>query len=81
MHLLLAPLALSFLQAAGGAPTAATELPDLTLEQSSSLRCSVAFGLVHRAQSRGEEAAAAYKEAVINLRGEEFLQNNTQSLC
>ena len=60
MHLLLAPLALSFLQAAGGAPTAATELPDLTLEQSSSLRCSVAFGLVHRAQNSGEEAAADF---------------------
>lgn len=78
MHLLLAPLALSFLQAAGGAPTAATELPDLTLEQSSSLRCSVAFGLVHRAQNSGEEAAASYP--VMAERGQEFFVRITAQL-
>ena len=49
--MLLAPLALSFMQVASAAPAA--PLPDLTLEQSGALRCSVAFGLVHKAQRAG----------------------------
>ena len=78
MHLVLAPLALSFLQAAGGAPAAAADLPELTLEQSSSLRCSVVFGLVHRAQRSGDEAAAAYP--VMAERGQEFFVRTTAQL-
>ena len=50
--MLLAPLALSFMQVASAAPAA--PLPDLTLEQSGALRCSVAFGLVHKARRRAE---------------------------
>jgi hypothetical protein len=48
MSMLLAPLALSFMQVASAAPAA--PLPDLTLEQSGALRCSVAFGRGHKAQ-------------------------------
>ena len=45
----LAPIALTLAQATTGAPP----LPKLTLEQSSALRCSVAFGIVHRQQADG----------------------------
>ena len=52
----LAPIALTIAQATTGAPP----LPKLTLEQSSALRCSVAFGIVHRQQADGDAAAVQY---------------------
>ena len=77
MSTILASLALSFMQAATGAPAAAaTDLPDLTLEQASGLRCSVAFGLVHRAQRDGELA----NYPVMAERGQEFFVRTTARL-
>jgi len=74
--MLLAPLALSFMQVASAAPAA--PLPDLTLEQSGALRCSVAFGLVHKAQRAGEDGAAGYP--VMAERGQEFFVRTTARL-
>ena len=68
--MLLAPLALSFMQVASAAPAA--PLPDLTLEQ------SVAFGLVHKAQRAGEDGAAGYP--VMAERGQEFFVRTTARL-
>jgi hypothetical protein len=74
--MLLAPLALSFMQVASAAPAA--PLPDLTLEQSGALRCSVAFGRVHKAQRAGEDGAAGYP--VMAERGQEFFVRTTARL-
>ena len=77
MSTILASLALSFMQAATGAPAAsAVQLPDLTLEQASGLRCSVAFGLVHRAQRDGELT----HYPVMAERGQEFFVRTTARL-
>ena len=55
-------------------PTAAQEaeaaLPQLTMEQRSSLRCGVAFGLIARGQAEGDARAAAYP--AMEPRGREF---------
>ncbi|MBX7481977.1 hypothetical protein [Qipengyuania qiaonensis] len=70
----LAPAALSLAQAAAvGQP-----LPDLSLEQASALRCSVAFGMVHSRQVRGEPAAAQYP--AMAERGREFFVRTTARL-
>ena len=74
--MLLAPRALSFMQGASAAPAA--PLPDLTLEQSGALRCSVAFGLVPKAQRAGADGAAGYP--VLAARGQEFFVRTTARL-
>ena len=70
----LAPIALTLAQATTGAPP----LPKLTLEQSSALRCSVAFGLVHQAQRAGDGSASDYP--VMAQRGQEFFVRTTARL-
>ncbi|QYJ07619.1 hypothetical protein [Qipengyuania flava] len=70
---LLAPLALVLTQA-----PAAQALPELNLEQGSALRCSVAFGLVHRGQLGGDPAMAAYP--VMAERGQEFFVRTAAQL-
>ncbi len=70
---LLAPIALTLAQAAS--PPA---MPDLSLEQSSALRCSVAFGLVHMGQRQGEPAFDEYP--VMAERGQEFFVRTTAKL-
>mgnify|MGYP001156985940 FL=1 len=70
----LAPIALILAQATTGAPP----LPKLTLEQSSALRCSVAFGIVHRQQADGDAAAAQYP--AMTPRGQEFFVRATARL-
>lgn len=69
----LAPLALSLAQAGP-----ATEPPKLTLEQASALRCSVAFGLVHKGQLEGDATMARYP--VMAERGREFFVRTTAQL-
>lgn len=44
--------------------------PNLTIEQRTALRCSVAFALVAEGQARGDAAMAAYP--VLGERGREF---------
>ena len=61
----IAPFALVLAQAA-----AAPALPALSLEQASSLRCSVAFALVHKGQRDGDAAMVGYP--VMAERGQEF---------
>ena len=46
------------------------ELPQLTLEQNTALRCAVAFGLIARGQAEGEPEAANYPP--MESRGREF---------
>jgi hypothetical protein len=70
----LAPLALSLAQAAA----VAQPLPDLTLEQSSALRCSVAFGLVHQGQKAGNADFSNYP--AMAERGQEFFVRTTARL-
>lgn len=69
MRMIIAPLALVL-----AAPLAAQEgeapLPELTIEQTSSLRCGVAFGLIAKGQAEGDERAAAYP--AMEPRGREF---------
>ncbi|MEX0341397.1 MAG: hypothetical protein AB3N06_02315 [Erythrobacter sp.] len=77
MSTILAALALSFMQSAAATQGDAS-LPDLTLEQSSALRCSVAFGLVHKAQVSGEGAHREYP--VMAERGREFFVRTTARL-
>lgn len=63
-----AALALASFAAAGHArqPPA----PDLTIEQRTALRCSVAFALVAEGQARGDTEALAYP--ALGERGREF---------
>ena len=68
-----APLALTLAQAAS--PPA---LPALTLEQASALRCSVAFGLVHKGQNAGDAAMAGYP--LMAQRGQEFFVRTAAKL-
>ena len=77
MTMLFTPLVLALAQAAAPAP-AASPLPDLTLEQASALRCSVAFGLVHQAQRAGDGSASDYP--VMAQRGQEFFVRTTARL-
>lgn len=57
--------------AAQDAPAPAeAPLPTLTLEQRSSLRCGVAFGLIAKGQAEGDARAAAYP--AMEPRGREF---------
>ena len=77
MTMLLTPLVLALAQAAAPAPEA-SPLPDLTLEQASALRCSVAFGLVHQAQRAGDGSASDYP--VMAQRGQEFFVRTTARL-
>ncbi|KZX52380.1 hypothetical protein A3711_08830 [Erythrobacter sp. HI00D59] len=77
MTMLFTPLVLGLAQAAAPAP-AASPLPDLTLEQASALRCSVAFGLVHQAQRAGDGSASDYP--VMAQRGQEFFVRTTARL-
>ena len=77
MTMLLTSLVLAFAQAAAPAPEA-SPLPDLTLEQASALRCSVAFGLVHQAQRAGNGSASDYP--VMAQRGQEFFVRTTARL-
>jgi len=74
MLTLLAPIALTLAQVTTGAPP----LPKLTLEQSSALRCSVAFGIVHRQQAGGDASAAQYP--AMATRGQEFFVRTTARL-
>lgn len=69
----LAPLALTLAQAAP-----APEPPRLTLQQASALRCSVAFGLVHKEQKAGVAAAGRYPP--MAERGQEFFVRTTARL-
>lgn len=69
----LAPVALTFAQAAS-----APALPALTPEQAGALRCSVAFGLVHKGQRQGVAAFAKYP--VMAERGQEFFVRTTARL-
>ena len=65
----LAALTLPFsLAAQDAAPPA--DLPPLTMEQQTSFRCGVAFGLLAGAQEAGLEEALAYP--AIEPRGQEF---------
>ncbi len=69
--LALASLPLAAQDAPGAAPaTAEAALPTLTLEQRSSLRCGVAFGLIAKGQAEGDARAAAYP--AMEPRGREF---------
>lgn len=69
--LALASLPLAAQDAPGAAPaTAEAALPTLTLEQRSSLRCGVAFGLIAKGQAEGDPRAAAYP--AMEPRGREF---------
>ncbi|WP_306094352.1 hypothetical protein [Qipengyuania flava] len=77
MTILFTPLVLALAQAAAPAP-AAPPLPDLTLEQASALRCSVAFGLVHQKQRAGDGSASDYP--VMAQRGQEFFVRTTARL-
>ena len=77
MTMLFTPLVLALAQAAAPA-LAASPLPDLTLEQASALRCSVAFGLVHQAQRAGNGSASDYP--VMAQRGQEFFVRTTARL-
>ena len=77
MTMLFTPLVLALAQAAAPAP-AASPLPDLTLEQASALRCSVAFGLVHQAQRAGDGSASDYP--VMAQRGQAFFVRTTARL-
>jgi hypothetical protein len=57
--------------AAQDAPAPAeAALPTLSLEQRSSLRCGVAFGLIAKGQAEGDARAAAYP--AMEPRGREF---------
>ena len=63
--------AASFPLAAQDAPAAApTTLPQLSIDQVTSLRCGVAFGMVAKEQAEGDERAAAYP--AMDPRGREF---------
>lgn len=73
MLTILAPLALTLTQSAPAA-----ELPELTLEQASSLRCAVAFGVVHQGQRQGVPGFDAYP--VMAERGQEFFVRTTAKL-
>ena len=73
----LAPIALTLAQAAGPAGPAA-QLPPLSLEQGSALRCAVAFGLVHKGQRVDDPAMTAYP--VMAQRGQEFFVRTTARL-
>ena len=77
MTMLFTPLVLALAQAAAPA-LAASPLPDLTLEQASALRCSVAFGLVNQAQRAGNGSASDYP--VMAQRGQEFFVRTTARL-
>ena len=66
---ILAALALSHPVSAQDA-AAPAELPPLTMEQQTSFRCGVAFGLLAGAQKAGLEEAMAYP--AIEPRGQEF---------
>ena len=69
--LALAALPLAAQDAPATGPAAAeTALPTLTLEQRSSLRCGVAFGLIAKGQAEGDARAVAYPE--MEPRGREF---------
>ena len=69
--LALASLPLAAQDAPATGPAAAeTALPTLTLEQRSSLRCGVAFGLIAKGQAEGDARAAAYP--AMEPRGREF---------
>ena len=48
----------------------APDLPDLSLEQRTNLRCAVAFGLIAKGQEEGDPRAAAYPP--MGERGREF---------
>ena len=69
--LALASLPLAAQDAPATGPAAAeTALPTLTLEQRSSLRCGVAFGLIAKGQAEGDVRAVAYP--AMEPRGREF---------
>ncbi len=74
--MLLAPLALSFMQVASAAPAA--PLPDLTLEQSGARRGWVAVGGVHNAHPAGGGGAA--RDTRMAQRGQEFFVRTTARL-
>lgn len=77
MFIVLAPLALILAQGAAD-PPGERPLPALSLQQSSALRCSVAFGIVHRQQAAGESAGAQYP--AMAERGQEFFVRTTARL-
>ena len=66
---LLASAAASLALAAQSAPPAA-DAPQLSLEQTTGLRCGVAFALVAQGQQAGDPAALAYP--AMDPRGKEF---------
>ena len=69
MKLLMAPLAVLMLSPAAQAQeTAAT--PQLTAQQSATLRCSAAFAIVAQGQAAGDAAALAYP--AMDPAGKEF---------
>ncbi|MBO6768780.1 MAG: hypothetical protein JJ901_10850 [Erythrobacter sp.] len=79
MSTISAALALALTQLSAGAQGASdTSLPDLTLEQASALRCSVAFGLFHKAQVSGERVSEDYP--LMAERGREFFVQTTARL-
>ena len=77
MKLLMAPLAVLMLSPAAQAQETA-ETPQLTAQQSATLRCSAAFAIVAQGQGEGVEAALAYPP--MNKRGREFFVRSTARL-
>ena len=65
---LAALLSVSAAQAQENVPP--VEVPPLTLEQQTHVRCALAFAVVAAAQSEGEEWVAGYP--AMDVRGEEF---------
>ncbi len=77
-------IALAALAAVTASPLAAQEaaaapdLPDLTMEQQTALRCGVAFAVVAQAQKAGDPSVAQYPS--VGERGREFFVRTTASL-
>ena len=63
-------LALSLLAAPAPLLAQETEIPELTMDQTASLRCGVAFGMVAGGQEQGDARALAFPP--MEPRGKEF---------
>lgn len=78
MRYLFALLAIAAQPLAAQEAAPAPDLPQLTMEQQTSLRCGVAFAVVAQAQKAGDPSVAHYPP--VGERGREFFVRTTASL-
>lgn len=74
----LVPTLLALAGTIGPAQAQQPEPPELTVQQETALRCSVAFALVAEAQARGDPAVADYPP--LNERGREFFVRSSAQI-